>query len=402
MNSSNISVLLVDDSESDYTVIHDYLTDSSREKYSLVWADKFETAVEHIKNSNFDVIFLNSKSVKKSKIKTLTKSADNSDATIVLLLDDNDDNADIKAKESGACDYLFKSELNARMLEKSIRCAIQCKRIRQMEEANQQKSEYIANMSHELRTPLNVLLGSIQLFDLYANNETKLEKEKLNKHIKNMKRNCLRLLRLVNNLVDSTKIDAGFFDYTPGNYDIVKTIEEITKSVSEYAKQNKIKLTFNTTIKEKKIACDIDMIERIMLNLLSNAIKFTKDDGLIKVSIREETGKVVISVKDTGIGIPLEMQKIIFERYKRSSKLMARNHEGSGIGLSLTKSFVELHGGEISVISECDKGSEFIVKLPDRVLDESDDVQVNNASDSLVAKNNIERIAIEFSDIYPS
>ena len=189
-----------------------------------------------------------------------------------------------------------------------------------------------------------------------------LDKEKSSKHLKAMKRNCMRLLRLVNNLIDTTKIDAGFYEPNFSNQDIVSLIKRIALSVSDYAKQKDINLLFYTDVEEMSIICDVDMIERIMLNIISNAIKFTGDSVDINIYNRVDT--VVISVKDNGIGIEEENQNIIFERYKQVSKLFTRENEGSGIGLSLTKSLVEMHGGNISVKSEYGKGSEFIIELP--------------------------------------
>ncbi|MGH4122070.1 MAG: PAS domain-containing sensor histidine kinase [Clostridium sp.] len=265
------------------------------------------------------------------------------------------------------------------------------------EKASINKSEFIANMSHELRTPINVTLAGVQLFELYLKNDSYLDKEKSSKHLKAMKRNCMRLLRLVNNLIDTTKIDAGFYEPHFSNQDIVSLINRIALSVSDYAKQKDINLLFHTDIEEMSIICDVGMIERIMLNIISNAIKFTADSALINIYKGVDT--VVISVKDNGIGIEKENQDIIFERYKQVSKLFTRENEGSGIGLSLTKSLVEMHGGNISVKSEYGKGCEFIIELP---------VKRNTNEECILYKANeiedkdkfIEKMNVEFSDIY--
>jgi PAS domain S-box-containing protein len=261
------------------------------------------------------------------------------------------------------------------------------------------KSEYIANMSHELRTPLNVMLGAIQLFELYLTNNTTFSKEKVNKHLKSMSQNCFRLLRLVNNLIDTTKIETGFYKINLQNHNIVNIVEEITLSVLEYVKQKGIELSFDTYVEEKIIACDIDMIERIMFNLLSNAIKFSKPCSCISVTIYDEEEYLKISVKDTGVGIPIEKQEIIFERYKQVDQLLTRQHEGSGIGLSLTKSIIEMHGGRLSVKSEVGVGSEFIVELPVKTFSDNN---VSQERFDYIYNNQIlvEKMKIEFSDIY--
>ncbi|MBU3129548.1 sensor histidine kinase [Clostridium tagluense] len=265
------------------------------------------------------------------------------------------------------------------------------------EKASINKSEFIANMSHELRTPINVTLAGVQLFELYLKNGSYLNKEKTSKHLKAMKRNCMRLLRLVNNLIDSTKIDAGFYEPHFSNQDIVSLINRIALSVSDYAKQKDINLLFHTDVEKMLIICDVDMIERIMLNIISNAIKFTSDSALINIYKGVDT--IIISVKDNGIGIEKENQNIIFERYKQVSKLFTRENEGSGIGLSLTKSLVEMHGGNISVKSEYGKGCEFIIELPVK-YDTNEECIIHNFNETEDKDKFIEKMNVEFSDIY--
>ena len=265
------------------------------------------------------------------------------------------------------------------------------------EKASANRSEFIANMSHELRTPLNVNISAIQLFEFYLKDSSELDREKISKHLMAMKRNCLRLLKLANNLIDSTKIDAGFYEPSFSNDNIVSIIERIAMSVSEYAKQKDIELIFDTDVEELSIQCDIDMIERIMLNLISNAIKFTRD--CVSICIYNKVDTVVISVKDNGIGIKKENENIIFERYKQVSNLFTRETEGTGIGLALTKALVEMHHGTISVKSDYGKGCEFIIELPineyeggEILLEDNDKITYNDMF--------IQKMNVEFSDIY--
>jgi len=133
-----------------------------------------------------------------------------------------------------------------------------------------------------------------------------------------------------------------------------------------------INLIFDTDVEEKTMACDPEKIDRIMLNLLSNAAKFTPSGGRVDVRLFDHGNELIISVKDTGIGIPKEKQKFIFERFRQANRDFNKNCEGSGIGLSLVKSLVEMHKGSIKVISEYGKGSEFIISLPVRIINEED------------------------------
>lgn len=264
-------------------------------------------------------------------------------------------------------------------------------------EYNKLRTEFFANISHELRTPLNMILGSIQLVNITTNDKDTINLDiKVEKYMSIIKQNCYRLVRLVDNLIDITKIDAGYLEISLKNGDIVKVVEDITLSVVEYVESKGLELIFDTDIEEKYMAFDADKIERIMLNLISNAIKFTKLQGQIYVNIQDKQETIVISVRDTGIGIPLEKQKEIFERFIQVDKSLSRKQEGSGIGLSLVKSLVEMHGGKIYINKEVTEGSEFVIELPVKILENiKESKEIYDTSE-----NHIEKIKIEFSDIY--
>lgn len=260
------------------------------------------------------------------------------------------------------------------------------------------KTEYFVNASHELRTPLNVILSSLKLLELKKSNLHTEDTLKLDKHISTIKQNCYRLLRLINNIIDITKIESGLFEINLKNCNIVSLVEDITLSVAEYVEGKGIVFLFDTDVEEKLTACDPDKIERIILNLLSNALKFTKSEGSISVNVFDREEAIEIIVSDTGIGIPKDMQELIFQRFRQVDTSLTREQEGSGIGLSLVKSLVDMHGGTISVESEYGKGSKFIVRLPVKVLDTEESIGTN--MDNRTKQAQIERLSIEFSDIY--
>ncbi|MGH4122069.1 MAG: ATP-binding protein [Clostridium sp.] len=260
------------------------------------------------------------------------------------------------------------------------------------------KTEFFSNLSHELRTPLNVILSALQLLDTYASSSDVNDKEKkFKKYSYIMKQNCYRQLRLVNNMLDITKLDAGFFELTLQNCNMVNVVESVTLSVAEYIKSKSIELIFDTDIEECIISCDPEKIERVILNLLANSIKFTKPGGNITVNMYDKGENIIISVKDTGIGIPNDKLGIIFDRFRQVDRSLTRNQEGSGIGLSIVKSIVELHKGTISVFSEYGKGTEFIIVFPVIVLPKENGIYEVFEAES---QERIERIHVEFSDIY--
>ena len=206
------------------------------------------------------------------------------------------------------------------------------------------------------------------------------------------------MLRLINNLVDITKIDSGYLKLNFINCNIVELVEDITLSVVPYVENKKLSIIFDTMDEEIIIKCDPESIERVMLNLLSNAIKFTSKGGNIIVYIYSDEQYVNISVKDDGIGIADEYMEKVFERFIQGDKTLKRQTEGSGIGLSLVKSIVEMHKGIVEVNRENSVGTEVIVKLPNKKCsgrEETDTKCINNIRNGIVNKINL-----EFSDIY--
>ncbi len=241
-----------------------------------------------------------------------------------------------------------------------------------MKNQEQIRNDFFANISHELRTPLNIFYSTIQLLDMKCKNNPEDFTEVYSNHKQCLKSNCQRMLRLINNIIDITKIDVGFKQPKFVNYDIVRLVEDITLSIVNYAKPKQINILFDTEIEEHIIKCDIDMIERIMLNLLSNAIKFTRQKGNILVEISVDSQWVHISVKDDGI----EIQGSIFYRFLQSYKSITRLNEG-----------------EIYIDSDGENGTEFEVLLPNKILEgyveEKEDYKID-----------VQKIELELSDIY--
>lgn len=273
--------------------------------------------------------------------------------------------------------------------------------LREAQEMDRLKTEFFANVSHEFRTPLNIIFTTLQLLESYLKKGSVIDAhDNLPKRLKGMKQNCFRLLRLINNLIDITKIDTGFISLKRENIDIVKVSSDICFSVADYMKDKNINFIYNAKIEPKVVACDPDKIERIILNLISNAIKFTNSGGQVAIEVNYDAGHTIISVEDNGIGIPQDKKDKIFDRFIQVDKLYTRSYEGCGIGLSLVKSLVEMHGGRIWVESEHGIGSKFIFTLPDRIL-ETKDIHENPGKNSPKDPSYFfELMNIEFSDIY--
>ena len=260
-------------------------------------------------------------------------------------------------------------------------------------EDNKLKLDFFVNISHELRTPVNLISSTIQLIKLNLKNLSKEDENIISKYIDIMESNSMRLIRLINNLIDSTKIDSGFVKFTPINADSIKFVEDVCDSVVDYVDFNKMNLIFDTDREEEIVLFDPDIIERILLNLLSNAVKFNKVDGTIYVNLYTKDDEIRITVRDEGIGIPKEKLSSIFKRFEQIQTKNKIEKQGSGIGLYLVKSLVTLHGGNIKVESKVNEGSKFIVTIPKKVLENGEELVIDEKE-----KAN-RKVNIEFSDI---
>lgn len=176
--------------------------------------------------------------------------------------------------------------------------------------------------------------------------------------------NSKRLLNLINNIIDTSKIDSGFYRLDKIQVNIVSLVEDTALSMVELAEVKGLEIIVDPEIEELFINCDKLDIERCIINLIGNAIKFTEAGGTITITVSELDKKVKISVKDTGLGIDEKYHDSIFDRFGQVHSEEPEEFGGSGLGLTLTKNLINLHGGEISVVSEKGKGSEFIIILP--------------------------------------
>ena len=225
------------------------------------------------------------------------------------------------------------------------------------------KNSYFVNLSHELRTPLNVLHTTEQLISS-LNKTSAIERSRLDYYMSVMRKNNNRLLNLINNLIDISKIEHGKYKIEKEEVDIVYLVEEAALSMKDYIEENGITLTIDPEVEEKIIRCDSEDIERCIVNLISNSTKFTPSGGEITVLIEDLNDIVRIVVKDTGIGIPEEYHKLIFNRFDQIVDSNSEVKGGSGLGLTITKQIINLHKGVIYVESKVGEGSSFIIELP--------------------------------------
>ncbi len=224
------------------------------------------------------------------------------------------------------------------------------------------KNSYFINLSHELRTPLNVMSSTNQLLKGLSKNSI-VDGEKLNYYVDISQRNCKRLLNLINNILDSSKLQNDMYQISLKETDIVYLVEETALTLRDYITSKGIDLIIDPQVEEKVINCDPYEIERCIINLISNAVKFTPEGGSITVDMEDLDDKVKISVIDTGTGIDKKYHKSIFDRFSQVSDSDV-SKSGSGLGLTITSQIIKLHKGEIYVESEVGQGSTFVIILP--------------------------------------
>lgn len=289
----------------------------------------------------------------------------------------------VKREEEGSLIVVF------RMLDCEFKSIQLEKELNRMKEKNKFKTEFLSNVAYDIKKPIN------KIFETNNNlieNKGKYNSENINNHTRLVKQNCYRLIRLLNNIEYVSRIDNGTCTLELRKCDIVKLLENIVKISKTYTDKKGIDISFKSEVNKKILSLDIDKVEKIILNILSNAIKFTDTGGRIDINLYMENEQVCISIKDTGIGIPKDKTEVIFENFEQLDTTLSRGCEGTGMGLSVVKKLANLNNIKINVESELNKGSEFIITLPNNIVSKNIKLQDKFAQD--------EKIDIEFSDIY--
>ncbi len=289
----------------------------------------------------------------------------------------------VKREEEGSLIVVF------RMLDCEFKSIQLEKELNRIKEKNKFKTEFLSNVAYDIKKPIN------KIFETNNNlieNKGKYNSENINNHTRLVKQNCYRLIRLLNNIEYVSRIDNGTCTLDLRKCDIVKLLENIVKISKTYTDKKGIDISFKSEVNKKILSLDIDKVEKIILNILSNAIKFTDTGGKIDINLYMENEQVCISIKDTGIGIPKDKTEVIFENFEQLDTTLSRGCEGTGMGLSVVKKLANLNNIKINVESELNKGSEFIITLPNNIVSKNIKLQDKFAQD--------EKIDIEFSDIY--
>jgi signal transduction histidine kinase len=298
---------------------------------------------------------------------------------IVVLTGRSDDGVAIDVLQAGAEDYLIKGMGDGQLMVRAIRYSIERARARLLlleaktkaEIANRTKTEFLANMSHELRTPLNAIMGFSELMKGQmlgpVGNPTYVD------YARDIHQSAAHLLQIINDILDLSKVEAGKIELDEQSIDMHALVDSALRLVGERAHEAGVTVSNEVPPDMPQLFADERLLKQILINLLSNSIKFTEKGGAVRVRAeREATGVIAISVADTGIGISEEDLPKVMEPFRQADSALSRKYEGTGLGLPLVKSFVELHRGVFELRSQLGAGTTATMRFPrDRVRSES-------------------------------
>ena len=374
----SIRVLLVEDDEDDYLIARDLLMEVAADHYELRWANNFEDGLTAITRDSPDVVLIDYRLGGESGIDLLHRSAGlGLSVPMILLTGASDRDVDMAAMEAGAADFLDKTTLPAPLLDRSIRYALAQSRDRQAlleksqslsvakeqaEVANRAKSEFLANMSHELRTPLNAIIGFSEIMKDQLSGP--IDNPYYTEYVRDIHVSAKHLLDVINDILDVSKVEAGKIELEESAIEIATTIHSAIRLVIERAREADVAIEFDPVGDLPELVADHRRVKQMLLNLLSNAVKFTPAGGKVTVKTQIDSGGLEITVADTGIGIAKEKIPLVFTPFAQVDGSLKRKYEGTGLGLSLTRGLIEIHGGNITLTSEPDEGTAVTLWFP--------------------------------------
>jgi signal transduction histidine kinase len=371
-------VLLIEDDEDDYVFTRDLLAEIGGERFELEWAPTYERGLARVLEDCCDVCLLDFRLGARTGLELLREARAGDSGSpvvltpIILMTGQGDQEIDLEAMRSGAADYLVKGEIDAAGLERSIRYAVQHRRMEEervrlvreqearhlAEEANRAKDEFLAMVSHELRTPLNAMLGWVTLL-----NSGKLDTEAQGRALEVIERNARAQAQLIDDLLDVARVVSGNLRLELRPVDLAQVVEKALDAMYPAAEAKSVAVTADLDRPLEVAAGDPDRLQQVVSNLLSNAVKFTPGGGEVEVSLKRDGSEARITVRDSGDGISAAFLPYVFERFRQGE---GRGQSGGlGLGLAIARHIVEQHGGTIRAESRGEgQGTKFTVNLP--------------------------------------
>ena len=377
---TKIAILLVEDNPGDARLAREMLGEVESFEFELEHVERLADAIAALARARFDVILLDL-SLPDSQgldgIGQLQKSAPT--VPVVVLTGRRDDALAIEVVKAGADDYLIKGQGDGQLMVRAIRYAVERARGRLLlvdakakaEIANRVKTEFLANMSHELRTPLNAIMGFSEL--LKSEMLGPLGNPSYVEYATDIYQSAAHLLQIINDILDLSKVEAGKIELDERPVDLNALVTASLRLIAERASEAGVEIANELPPDLPRLHADERLLKQILINLLSNAVKFTKSGGSVKVQAwREPSGVLALAVTDTGIGISEENLPRVMEPFRQADATLSRKYDGTGLGLPLVKSFVELHRGVFELKSQVNVGTTALARFPrDRVLERS-------------------------------
>jgi signal transduction histidine kinase len=394
MGNRKVRILLVDDDEDDYVLTRELLTDIPDGYFELDWAPEPEAALQTMLHNQHDLCLIDYHLGCTNGL-TLLREAMNlgSKMPMILLTGQGERAVDVGAMQAGAVDFLEKGRLDCALLERSIRYALQGKkhadelerkvkeRTEELALANQalqaeiaermraedalratdrRKDEFLSTLAHELRNPLVPIRNALEIMRLSDNAPAVVESSRAM-----IERQVKLMVRLIDDLLDVARISRGTIKLKRETTEVARVVASAVESSRPVVDRAGHRLTVNVPAEPIVLDADPTRLAQVLLNLLDNAAKYTEPQGSIWLSAARDGGELVFRVKDTGLGIAADMLPRIFEIFTQVGRSSDGTQHGLGIGLSLVKTLVQLHGGSVKATSAGPgHGSEFVVRLP--------------------------------------
>jgi signal transduction histidine kinase len=379
LHDAKVTILLVEDNPGDARLTRELLAEVDSFECELEHVGSSAEAVTALERGRFDVILLDLSLPDAHGVDGIAAVQRVAPTLpIVVLTGRSDDGVAIDVLQAGAEDYLIKGMGDGQLMVRAIRYSIERARGRLLlldaktkaEIANRTKTEFLANMSHELRTPLNAIMGFSELLKGEmlgpVGNSTYVE------YARDIYQSAAHLLQIINDILDLSKVEAGKIELDERQISVHGLVDTSLRLVAERAGEAGVTVINEVASDLPPLFADERLLKQILINLLSNSIKFTQKGGSVRVQAwREQSGVLALSVADSGIGISEDDLPRVMEPFRQADSALSRKYEGTGLGLPLVKSFVELHRGVFELKSQLGVGTTALMRFPrDRVMEE--------------------------------